>query len=180
MDSYLEAPSMRRAAAFIDAVARSRRLHGRWTSPPSTREQYRVFVQRSRKPSSKSHFVCTRDGQLAGVININEIVRGLFCSGYLGYYALAPYHGCGYIRAGLAAVVQLAFNRYGLHRLEANIQPENERSIALVRSLGFEREGYSPRYLRIGARWRDHERWAIRSESWRAMRKRLTSSCGGP
>jgi ribosomal-protein-alanine N-acetyltransferase len=176
---YLEPPSMRREAAFIAAVARSKRLHGRWLSAPSTRERYRAFVERSRRPSNESHFVCTREGNLAGVININEIVRGAFCSGYLGYYALVPYDGHGYMRAGLAAVVQLAFRRYGLHRLEANIQPENARSIALARSLGFELEGYSPRYLKIGGRWRDHERWAVTSESWRAMRKRSTTGCSG-
>ena len=43
----------------------------------------------------------------------------------------------------------------------ANIQPGNERSIRLVESLGFECEGYSPRFLRINGRWRDHERWAL-------------------
>ena len=103
------------------------------------------------------------------MININEIVRGVFCSGYLGYYAFVPHDGRGYMRTGLAAVLRLAFRSYGLHRLEANIQPGNGRSIALVQGLGFEREGYSPRYLKIGGRWRDHERWAITSESWRAM-----------
>jgi ribosomal-protein-alanine N-acetyltransferase len=106
------------------------------------------------------------------VIDISEIVRGVFCSGYLGYYAFVPHHGCGYMRAGLLAVLQRAFQSYGLHRLEANIQPENLRSIALVRGLGFACEGYSPRYLKIGGRWRDHERWAITSESWQAARKR--------
>jgi [ribosomal protein S5]-alanine N-acetyltransferase len=175
VDVYLEPPSMRRSADFIDAVARSRRLHGRWSSPPSTPEQYRKFVERARKTSNESRLVCTREGDLAGVINISEIVRGVFCSGYLGYYAFVPYDGCGYMRAGLAAVIRLAFHGYGLHRLEANIQPENSRSIALVQSLGFEREGYSPRYLKIGGRWRDHERWAIRSESWLAMRKATNS-----
>jgi ribosomal-protein-alanine N-acetyltransferase len=159
---------MRRAAAFIEAAARSRRLHGRWTAPPLTLERYRAFVQRSRKSSNACHFVCTRDGDLAGVININEIVRGVFCSGYLGYYAFVPHDGCGYMRSGLTTVIQRAFRRYGLHRLEANIQPENARSIALVRSLGFEREGHSPRYLKINGRWRDHERWAVTTESWKA------------
>ena len=158
---HLESPSMRRASDFIDAVTRSRRLHSPWTHAPSTREQYRALVARSRKSTQESHFVCTCEGELAGVINISEIVRGAFCSGYLGYYAFVPHHGRGYMRAGLAAVLQRAFQRYGLHRLEANIQPENVRSIALVRSLGFAREGFSPRYLKIGGRWRDHERWAI-------------------
>jgi ribosomal-protein-alanine N-acetyltransferase len=169
---YLESPSMRRAAAFIDAAARSRSLHGRWTTPPTTRERYRSLVERLREPRNAGHFVCTPDDELAGVVNITEIVRGSFCSGYLGYYAFVPHDRCGYMCAGLTAVIQLAFRKYGLHRLEANIQPENSRSIALVRGLGFEREGYSPRYLKIAGRWRDHERWAVTAEAWKALRKR--------
>ncbi len=56
--------------------------------------------------------------------------------------------------------VRYAFDTLGLHRVEANIQPGNAPSIALVRRLGFAREGFSPRYLRISGEWRDHERWA--------------------
>jgi ribosomal-protein-alanine N-acetyltransferase len=57
-----------------------------------------------------------------------------------------------------------------LHRLEANIQPGNRASLRLVRRLGFKREGYSRRYLKIRGRWCDHERWAILAEEWRRSR----------
>ena len=107
------------------------------------------------------------DGALAGFINVNEIVRGLFQSAFLGYAAVAGYEGRGYMREGLELVMVRAFNDLGLHRLEANIQPGNLPSIALVRGAGFVREGFSERYLKIGGRWRDHERWAIRVEQWR-------------
>lgn len=166
----LEQPSMRRASALIAAVRSSRALHRHWARPPSTIAQYRAFVQRVRGSAHMGHLVCTEDGLLAGVININEIVRGSFGSGYLGYYALAPNHGRGYMRAGLVSVIGRAFRTYGLHRLEANIQPDNLRSIALVRSLGFRREGYSPKYLKVSGRWRDHERWALTTEDWKPSR----------
>jgi len=99
-----------------------------------------------------------------------RVVRGSFCSGYLGYYALAPYQGRGYVREGLKAVIRMAFGEYALHRLEANIQPDNVRSIGPVRAVGFRREGYSPTYPKVGGRWRDHERWALTVEDWRRHR----------
>jgi ribosomal-protein-alanine N-acetyltransferase len=75
---------------------------------------------------------------------------------------------------GLTLVLRHAFRRLGLHRLEPNIQPENLASRRLVRRLGFRKEGFSPRYLKIAGRWRDHERWAIVRETWtpRSVKRR--------
>jgi ribosomal-protein-alanine N-acetyltransferase len=67
---------------------------------------------------------------------------------------------------GIELVLRHAFGALGLHRLEANIQPGNDRSIALAKRAGFRLEGFSPRYLKIDGRWRDHERWAILAEEW--------------
>jgi ribosomal-protein-alanine N-acetyltransferase len=67
-------------------------------------------------------------------------------------------------------VLREAFRPLGLHRLEANIQPGNTASIALAKRRGFELEGFSPRYLKVGDRWRDHEHWAITKERWQAFR----------
>jgi ribosomal-protein-alanine N-acetyltransferase len=98
--------------------------------------------------------------ELVGIVNVSEIVRGAFRSGYLAYYVFRPYERRGLMTEGVRLVVRDAFRRLGLHRLEANVQPGNRASIRLVRRLGFRREGYSPRYLKIQGRWRDHERWA--------------------
>ena len=152
----LEKPSVRRQAEFLTAVRRSRELHGRWVRPPHTAVEYRKFLQRARNASCLAHFVCTRAGDLVGVINISDVVTGNFRSGYLGYYAFVPYAGNGYMRQGLTAVLRLAFRQHGLHRVEANIQPKNVRSIGLVQSLAFRCEGYSARYLKVAGRWCDH------------------------
>ena len=167
MSVYLEAPSPGRKQEFLEAVRRSRTLHRGLVSPPKTAEQYGAYLKRMSAPSNVGHFVCVESGALAGVINVTEIVRGSFRSAYLGYYAFHPHDGAGNMAAGLRLVIGRAFGRYRLHRLEANIQPQNRRSIALVKRLGFRLEGLSPRYLKILGRWRAHERWAITVEDWK-------------
>ncbi len=115
--------------------------------------------------------VCRReDDAIVGVIVLSEIVHGFFQSAYLGYYAFAPYARAGYMSEGLDLMLALAFRTLKLHRVEANIQPTNAPSLRLARRAGFSREGYSPRYVRVGRRWRDHVRMAVLSEDWRARR----------
>ncbi len=163
----LERPTIARERDFLEGVRRSRRLHGRFVSTPSTSEEYREYLRRARRSNQESFFVVLRDsGSLVGVINVNEIVRYALQSGTLGYYAFVPHAGAGLMREGLSLVLDRAFRDLRLHRLEANIQPANVRSKALVEGLGFRREGFSPKYLKINGRWRDHERWAILAEEW--------------
>lgn len=166
----LERPTMRRASEFLRAVHGSRALHRGWVSPPADRGRFAHYVSSLRGGNRDGFFVVTADGDIAGVINVSEIVRGSFQSAYLGYYALEPFAGRGLLCSGLRAVISRCFGELKLHRLEANIQPENARSIALVKGLGFRLEGLSPRYLKIGGRWRDHERWAILRDDWRSRR----------
>jgi [ribosomal protein S5]-alanine N-acetyltransferase len=146
---------------FLAAVRRSRSLHRPWVRPPETRMTVRRFLSRPQGVTHVTFLIVQDRRSLVGVVNLSEIVRGAFRSAYLGYYAFRPYAGKGLMRAGLAKVIQHVFASMKLHRLEANIQPGNKLSIGLAKSLGFRREGISPRYLKIGGRWRDHERWAL-------------------
>jgi [ribosomal protein S5]-alanine N-acetyltransferase len=176
----LEKPAPHRLAAFLEAVRRSRALHAPWVSPPSTPAAYRAFLRRSRDDRHLSYLICMRGSDaLLGVVNVSEIVRGVFRSAYLGYYAFTPYQRRGLMTEAVALVVDDAFRRRRLHRLEANVQPGNRASIRLVKRLGFRREGFSRRYLRVRGRWCDHERWAILAEDRARVRRRRTRASRG-
>ena len=163
--------------AFLDMVHRSRELHRPWAYPPERGDQFDELLSRC----SRDDFACflvidDETGEIAGVFNISQIVRGSFQSAFLGYYGSARHAGRGLMRRGLQDVLDYAFGPLALHRIEANIQPGNAASIALARGAGFRLEGYSPRYLLIGGQWRDHERYALtvdeRSKSDGALQNR--------
>jgi ribosomal-protein-alanine N-acetyltransferase len=150
----------------------SRRFYEGWVSPPTTLEQFAAYLERCRHDDFASFLVCRKnDGAIIGAVNLSQIARGNFQSAYMGFYVGAPFAGQGYMVEALRLVLEYAFGELKLHRLEANIQPDNATSIALIKRLGFALEGYSRRYLKIAGRWRDHERWAILAENWRAKRK---------
>jgi ribosomal-protein-alanine N-acetyltransferase len=157
--------------AFLALARESRELHRPWTYPPERPEQFEELYARSRRDD----FVCllavlVDSGDLAGVFTVSQIFRGAFQSAYLGYYAHQRYAGQGHMREALELVLDHAFGPLALHRIEANIQPGNQPSIALARGAGFRLEGFSPRYLLIGGQWRDHERYALTAED-RAAQK---------
>jgi [ribosomal protein S5]-alanine N-acetyltransferase len=172
MFAYLQTPSLRHEHDFLGAVVRSRRLHGSWVTAPSSSAEYRLYIKERQGPRTYKHFVCDETNELCGVMNLSEIVRGSFQSAYLGYYALAPHAGKGLMSRGLELVLDRAFGELALHRVEANIQPKNQRSIELVKRAGFRCEGLSPRYLKIAGRWRDHERWALTVEERKVAGKK--------
>jgi [ribosomal protein S5]-alanine N-acetyltransferase len=163
-------PRAQDLAAFLAAVRRSHGLHHGWVSPPGTRKSYMAYVSRATSTASRGFLVIHRPTQaLVGVINVSNIILGPFRSAFLGYYAFADFAGQGLMRQGMRLALAYAFNRLQLHRVEANIQPTNRASLALVRRCGFVREGYSKRYLKIAGRWRDHERWALLAEDFRVL-----------
>lgn len=164
MDVLLRAPTEEDRDAFLAAVRRSRELHHPWTAAPDTDEAFDRYIDRAGQPNQSCRLVVTDAGELAGVYNLSEIVRGLFLNAYLGYYAFAPLAGTGLMRAAMPLVFAHAFEELELHRLQANVQPGNERSRRLLEATGWRKEGFSPRYLFIDGAWRDHVLYAITAE----------------
>ena len=123
---------------FLQLMRASMDIHRPWITPPTTPQMFRNYMQRIRRSDSEGYAICrTLDDCIVGVINLNHIVRGTFQNASLGYYVGLPYQGNGYMQQGLEQLMRLAFTTLGLHRLEANIQPDNERSKKLVAACGF-------------------------------------------
>ncbi len=163
----LAAPTPDDEEEFTAAMRASRELHRPWITMPETPSAFGAFLETLADDRVDGSLVRRReDGALVGFFNLSEIVRGGFQSAFLGYGAVAPFAGQGYMTEAMQLVLQRTFQTLRLHRVEANIQPGNRASIALARRSGFELEGFSPHFLRVGGRWCDHERWAIRASIW--------------
>jgi ribosomal-protein-alanine N-acetyltransferase len=147
---------------FCSLVRASAGLHRPWVQLPATAPEFQAWMRRFDGGADQGFLIrIAEHGAAAGMVNINSIIRGRYQGASLGYAAFASYAGQGYMAEGLTAALRHAFDDLRLHRLEANIQPGNEASLALVRRLGFRYEGLSPAYLFIDGAWRDHERWAV-------------------
>lgn len=164
---YIREPNHSDEAIFLSMTAASLTLHQPWVTAPLNHEAFMAYLERLQQPNQKSYWLFKDPQTLLGVFNVNEIVRGCFQSAYLGFYANAAFAGQGYMSQGLKLVLKVVFEDLGLHRIEANIQPDNTQSIVLVQKNGFQKEGYSPRYLKINDVWKDHERWALTREDWK-------------
>lgn len=151
-------------AEIKELYERSVSLHNPWVYAP---KDYEAYLKQENR-----YFICSSEsGKIVGTFNISGIVRGYFQSAYLGYEVFNPCQGKGYMSQGMLLLLNEAFETLNLHRLEANIQPENIASIRLVSNAGFIKEGFSKNYLKVGGfEWKDHERWAILNPSWSELK----------
>ena len=135
--------------------------------------RFELMLEASRLETNEAFAICLKsDRTIAGLVNLSQIFRKQFQNAYLGYQLFTGFTGKGYMTEAVAKVLRNAFLDLKLHRIEANVQPNNIPSIAVLTRNGFTREGFSRRYLKIGGKWRDHERWAIIKEDW--LLKKLT------
>lgn len=132
-------------------------------TPAAYRGMRRVATRRARMGTALP-FAVRVEGRFAGQVTIDNVVRGAMRSGHLGYWIDRSVAGRGMASLAVALVCDHAFGPVGLHRLQADIRPENRRSQALVERLGFRQEGLLRRYLDIDGDWRDHLTYALLAE----------------
>jgi ribosomal-protein-alanine N-acetyltransferase len=104
---------------------------------------------------------------LIGRVVLNGVVRGAFHNAYLGYWIAADQTGQGLMREAVSRAIDFAFDEGRLHRIQAAIMPTNQRSLSLIRALGFRQEGRAERYLFIAGAWQDHYLFALTREEWK-------------
>ncbi|HAT8742753.1 TPA: GNAT family N-acetyltransferase [Legionella pneumophila] len=165
---FLRKPSIQDETVFIAAMKKSRGFHFPFITAPTTTEEFQLYLNKGDQESEQYYFAWNDDQQIIGVFNISGIMRGVFKSAYLGYYATEESAGKGLMSQALKLVLKEIFTTLDLHRIEANIQPTNTASIQLAKKNGFIKEGFSPRYLKINGIWQDHFRFALTFEDWLA------------
>ena len=150
------------AAELVQANLDNRDHHGPWVQTFTTTDGFQEWF--GAQATGANVGLVARDiasGGIVGVTNLSQIFLKGFQNAYLGYYGMAAFAGRGLMTEAIRMTIAYAFAEIGLHRLEANMQPGNLRSIALAKRVGFRKEGFSPRYLKINGVWCDHERWAL-------------------
>jgi len=165
---YLRYPKIEDSAEYIKLGNESERFHRGLIKMAKTREDFDAFLERNEKEENECFLICLKaDWAIAGMINLSQIFRGVFQNAYLGYALGEKFTGQKLMTEAIELILRFAFKNLKLHRIEANVQPTNPASIAILHKNGFTKEGFSRRYLKIDNKWRDHERWAIIAEDWR-------------
>ena len=168
---YLRYPRTEDFREMAAIYSRSRQHFRGLVQPKFDRSDYEQLLVDTAADTTEFFFIVRRsDNLIVGTITLSQIFRKRFQNAYLGYLLGEGYTGNGYMSEAVRLILRFAFRDLRLHRIEANVQPDNEPSIAVLRRTGFIKEGYSRKYLKIGGRWRDHERWAIIREDWKPGR----------
>ena len=136
-----------------------------WPPDALSRASFRVRVGRYaedwRTDQAYNFFIFTHDETLVGGIGLSNIRRGVSETASLGYWVGEPFARQRYMTAALPLVLEFAFDRLGLHRIEAACLPTNTPSRSLLTRAGFHQEGYAREYLCIEGKWQDHLLFAI-------------------
>jgi len=143
-----------------------------WPSDALTRAAFRRRIARYamdwRTDQGYSLFIYRRgDNVLVGGVGLSNVRRGVAETGSLGYWIGERYARQGFMAEALRLILDFAFNRLRLHRVEAACLPTNIPSKRLLLKIGFREEGYAREYLCIDNKWQDHVLFAMLKDEWR-------------
>ncbi|MEV6350703.1 GNAT family protein [Actinoplanes sp. NPDC051851] len=158
------------AAELTALLIENRAYHRPW-DPARPEDFYTVDVQRQilvdlARAGTSFPYAIVEEGTIVGRINLNNVVRGPFLSGSLGYWMAERRTGRGVASAAVSLTLREAFVEHGLHRVEAATLLHNVRSQRVLEKNGFQRFGTAPRYLRIAGEWQDHHLYQLTTENW--------------
>ncbi|MEY4386723.1 MAG: hypothetical protein RLY20_2006 [Verrucomicrobiota bacterium] len=169
----LRPPTMKDFREFAAMSKASRAAFRTLATTHFTRQRFAEWIGNWKRDDARTFLICRQpDGVIVGSMGLFNIVRRQVKTSFIGYSVGAAHQRQGYATEALQLVLRFAFRKLRLHRVEASIQPRNKPSRALVKRAGFQCEGLSQRLVKIGGRWRDHERWAILAEDWRPLRRK--------
>jgi ribosomal-protein-alanine N-acetyltransferase len=131
---------------------------------------------RDRTAGTAHQFGLFIDQQVAGEINLNNVIRGAMQSCTVGYWVDQRHAGQGYVAEGVVLILRFAFEQLRLHRVEICIVPRNVRSRRVVEKLSIREEGIAERYLEINGVWEDHVRYGITAEEWDTRQDELLAA----
>lgn len=131
------------------------------------RRRIKHYQREARDDLGYAFLVFASEGdRLIGGLTLSNVRRGVTQSAMLGYWLGTPFVGRGHMTAAVRAVLPHAFEPLRLHRIEAAVQPSNDRSVDVLKRAGFIEEGLARRYLKINGSWQDHLLFAILAEDW--------------
>jgi ribosomal-protein-alanine N-acetyltransferase len=173
---YLRPPERGDYEAWASLRARSRNFlipwEPSWPADALSRASFRARIARYaedwRTDQAYNFFVFSHEDVLLGGTGLSNVRRGVAETASLGYWIGEPYARQGYMSAALPLVLDFAFGRLRLHRVEAACLPTNIPSRALLKKVGFQQEGLARQYLCIQGKWQDHLLFAILREDWRS------------
>lgn len=168
----------RDGAAWVEARQRNQQWLSPWEGTPEAQPcaswvdrhssaVYSAMLRQFRREARAGRllpFGVTYHGRIIGQVTVGTVVRGAFDSATVGYWLDSAVAGRGIMPVALGLVVDHCFGPVGLHRIEANVRPENTASLRVLEKLGFRREGLHQHYLYIDGAWRDHVCYALTRE----------------
>lgn len=117
-----------------------------------------IAYQKEQADGRSVHFIAymPATSEVLAICSLTNVVKDSFQACNMGYAVAEECQGKGVMKTLCQHTIRYAFDELGLNRVMANYMPRNTRSEALLKSLGFIKEGLAKNYLMVNGKWEDH------------------------